>query len=707
MTTTHRSKLGKLVVHVYRPDAQGNQPVGNAIVLLYPAATGAAAKSQKTYGFGDPQLGDPAYFGVTDPNGYLMLEVESGNYDVHCRATVPLREQQVKVDSGCVQELCFEDALEMAITTKALKNGCEEVQCERGIVGQTMIVDFETNVDGAKASAHATPEELAYVPRVTLTGNGFNLVGEENDGKRVLLVPNTPGIMAIQAEVQGSPTPKGLLSQLPLQPSARHGANSTFSFAVNSIPETVQQAGGSLDVTLNRSAITPTDDQVLWVLVRDRTQAISFNGHSGKPFISNGTYSGFKDFVDKVLCQRQDSGNSLLQRKINEAGDTVHGLHAYDLLKTAAEVFLMLECGVVPSPTIVGVDDAEFEPTRLGPNVKISELSQKLEDYLPQGRLPYIERVLAAAFPGMQVGYMHCDNVLSAMVDGPCLLELIWSYWHEEGMLVQCINAIARRFQNIRAPGGRDPLAHLEIAPLRPLNNILWGYIQDEQSRLTVKRRAYEYDHHYGLSLYGKAVPTLRTADSRSKFLEAFHNLLNICSLFYKDHNDTTIIPDAFPLLNTLKEVHLILAQGAHNQHGDLPWTSRAEMLVQQWIMARPEIRDFLQSRAMVPYKEAWMPQVDTMKTLQGWSDVTVSHFRDLGVYGEQILLSVRYGDWIDINDEDSAKNWAVYFRPEIQSYLHAYRAVTGVDLANSDTVDTTPPSVHLRKRLSAQAASR
>ena len=43
---------------------------------------------------------------------------------------------------------------------------------------------------------------------------------------------------------------------------------------------------------------------------------------------------------------------------------------------------------------------------------------------------------------------------------------------------------------------------------------------------------------------------------------------------------------------------------------------------------------------------------------------------RDLGVYGEQILLAVRYGDWIAINDEDSAKNWAAGDR--VEGYLHA-----------------------------------
>ena len=231
------------------------------------------------------------------------------------------------------------------------------------------------------------------------------------------------------------------------------------------------------------------------------------------------------------------------------------------------------------------------------------------------------------------------------------------------------------------------------------------------ESNFTKLRRWYSTganskdDHHYGLSIYGKAVPTLRPADSRSKFLEAFHNLLHLSAIFFKEDNDTTVIADGYPLLNSLKEVHLLLAQGAHNQFGDLPWTARVEMLIQQWLLARPEMREFLQSRQMVPYREAWMPQVDTMKTLQGWSDVTVTHYGDLGVYGEQILLSVRYGDWIDVNDENQAKNWARYWRPEIQGYLHAYRAVTGVDLANAETVDYALPTVHLQRRLAMQQA--
>jgi hypothetical protein len=202
-------------------------------------------------------------------------------------------------------------------------------------------------------------------------------------------------------------------------------------------------------------------------------------------------------------------------------------------------------------------------------------------------------------------------------------------------------------------------------------------------------------------------------AERRSKFLEAFHNLLHEAHKFFKESDDTTVIADGFPVLNSLKEVHLLLAQGAHNQFGDLPSTARAEMLIQQWLLARPEMREFLGGRIMVPYTEAWMDRVDTMKTLQGWSDVTITHFRDLGVFGEQILLSIRYGAWISVNDPVAAANWARYWRPEIQSYIHAYRAVTGVDLTldapNEDEKAKwfLPPSVHLRRRLPAAQRAR
>jgi hypothetical protein len=302
-----------------------------------------------------------------------------------------------------------------------------------------------------------------------------------------------------------------------------------------------------------------------------------------------------------------------------------------------------------------------------------------------------------------------CFGIISERIQQPIYLELIWSYWHEESMMVQGVNTIARRFQNIKGEGAIDPLANLEVGPLRPLSNLMWGYIQDEQHRLTVRRRAYEYDHHYGITLQGKAVSNMRTADSRSKFIEAFHMLMNLCMKFYRQYDDTTVVADGFPIMNALKEVHMILSEGAHNQYGDLPSTARIEMLMQQYLLARPEFREFLPTRQMVPYPEAWMDRAAVLNTLHGWTKTSVLHFRDLGVFGEQILLSIRFGAWSTVFNRDQAANWAIFWRPQIQNYMHAYRAVTGVDLTREDgaMIDAQQPSTHLLRRLKEQKTAR
>jgi hypothetical protein len=494
----------------------------------------------------------------------------------------------------------------------------------------------------------------------------------------------------------------------PTSRSSRRGTGAELSTSAEmfvSEPEATT-IRGNVGVTLQRTASDPTLDQVLWVVIRNRSEALSF-----------GRY---RSFINRVLRWEENDRFPLPRalerelrdvRELRDLGTNLHGIGAYKVLKTATEIFLLLECGVPAdrdfpnnSPRINLLE----EQARLGEPVTAEDIAVRLKQYLgdpPQ--LPYITRVVEAAFPEFERAASRPHRGLLTSINEPCLLELIWSYWHEEGMLMQTMNAIGQRFQNIRRPSERDPLLNMEIDPLRPVNNLLWGFIQDEQNRLSVARRAHEYLNEYGLPIYGRATSMHSAAETRSKFLEAFNNLLHQSSVFFKEDFQTTVIADGFPLLNALKEVHLILAQGANNQFGDLPWTARAEMLISEYVLSRPEIRDFLQGRVMVPYKEAWMPQVDIMKTLQGWSDVTVTHFRDLGVFGEQLLLSIRYGDWIDINDENSAKNWARYWRPEIQGYLHAYRAATGIDLTNPDTVDSTIPAVLLQKRMGLQQRAR
>ena len=477
--------------------------------------------------------------------------------------------------------------------------------------------------------------------------------------------------------------------------------------------------GPPFRVALSRADETVTDDYELWAAIRNRTEAIRGDRYGR--------------FINRVLCQRdvkvgkpvcRPEGNDPIshehgtsQRNIGAviearrdellATSGGYGVDAYNLLKLATQAFLLLEAGVVISgPRYTRLDEGSQEGDAV-PEQK--DLRTYLSQTLSSG-LPYLDRIVdAMELENLTVGSPFCKETLTHRFSCPSMLELIWSYWHEEGMLVQTMNAICLRFQNRRGPFERDPLANLEIDPLRPLNNLLWGYIQDEYNRLTVSRRAYEYDHQYGLKLVGKAVPELRSADSRSRFIEAFHNLLYRTAAFYREDADTTVIADGFALLSSLREVHLLLAEGAHNQFGDLPWTSRAEMLMIQWFLGRSEMREFLRGRTMVPYSEGWMGQVDTMKKLQGWTDTSITHFRNLAVYGEQILLSIRYGDWNEIQDQENAKTWARCWKSAINCYMGAYTSVTCVDLSE-DIVDFrnaparhAQPSVLLEERIAAQ----
>jgi hypothetical protein len=494
------------------------------------------------------------------------------------------------------------------------------------------------------------------------------------------------------------------------------------------MPEKEEQVPGNVDlpptqiadtptptaVQLTRTYEPPTSDEYLWAVIKDRTEAVQFNV--------------YKDFMDRVLLNAL--GNQ--QQKDAAGGEwgalerIVDRVNAYDVLKLATEMFLMAECGLVPEAKALDKLAKEFNSTEYDnsllrriqspPKAKgqsgksqfhidIAELKEQYLERLgstPQARvLPYysliIERLEDMPPKPELVALAAYDyGILRDAATRPPMVELIWSYWHEQGMLIQSMAAIATRFQN-RRMGSPDPLANLNLDPLRGANNLLWGWIQEEASRLTVRRRAYEYDHQYGLSLFGRAVPQIDGADSRSKFLRSFHELLGLCVKFYEADDDTTVIADPFPVLNALKEVHMVLAEGAHNQFGDLPWTSRVETMIIQWILARPEFREFLGGRTMVPYEEDWMDRVDSMRQLQGWGSTSVSQFRDLGVYGEQILLSIRYGNWMTSSTTPQAANWARTWREEIQVYIHAYRTVTGVDLT-AEPVDTRAAEARFRQ---------
>jgi hypothetical protein len=469
-------------------------------------------------------------------------------------------------------------------------------------------------------------------------------------------------------------------------------------------------SGDDVAVTMKRTAVPATTDQALWVAIRNSTNAIGFENYSR--------------FVDLVMCgELRDASGGLgldqeeknLFRRVNRRTNLPFpNVNRYRLLKAATEVFLMINCGV-DQDVFEGLDLAA-ESRRLNRTVSQDDIEQQFRDYLVRvdtGRgdflkvLPYLGLIRLQLRDVAIVGLDDeadaaeaCFGILAEKLARPCFLELIWAYWTDEGGPLQALKAIGWRFQNRAAgPPGRDPLANMDIDPLRPLNNLMWGWIQDEQHRLTLARRAYEYDHAYGLELQTRQGPPVRGADSRSRFMEAFHHLMALASTFYAQDDNTTVIADGFPVLNALKETHLLLTQGAHNQYGDLPWTARHEMLMGEWILARPELKDFLATRTMVAYPEPWMDRVEAMNRLQGWSDTSVVHFRDLAVFGEQLLLGIRFGAWATVIEPEQAANWARYWRAEVQGYTHAYRAVTGMDLTTRRTDTSALSSTHSRRR--------
>jgi hypothetical protein len=467
------------------------------------------------------------------------------------------------------------------------------------------------------------------------------------------------------------------------------------------------QAGSPLSVRLERSLAGETPEETLWRVIDDRTDAIGFPEYQG--------------FMDKVVCAEK-------QPKISKRWgfDYRSRVDAYRFVRKATEEYLRFQGGLLPAPE---EDNPKRTPAALTKLLKSGvlpserDVEQLRDEYLrqlePDGEhfLPYYLTVIRAGLQGIDVKPAEalpgpgCYGISGEAMARPCMIELVWSYWMEQGMLVQTMAALGNRFQNRAGVRRPDPLANLALDPLRPAANLFWGYLQTEHERLSLRRRAYEYLQHYGLTLTGKAVPAMQPVETRSRFLEAFHTLLHVTSRFYKQDDDTTVSADAFPVLNALRDLHLVLAEGAHNQYGDLPWTARVEMMTEQWILARPEVREFLGHRAMVPYPEAWMPRVDAMRSLQGWGDTSIRHFRELAVSGEKLLLTVRFGDWSGASGITSAASWARHWRERVYDYVHSYRAVTGVDLT-LDQVATRlardlfdQPSARIEKRRSPAAA--
>ena len=228
-----------------------------------------------------------------------------------------------------------------------------------------------------------------------------------------------------------------------------------------------------------------TAGQVFWANLRD--------------CVAKRSYRRYERFISFILCSSKDHDgephfsehdrHDVLSMSGQHRSDRGcwfrHGVRAYEVLKTATEAFLLCHACCQDS-----IHPEHGSTASDGVELYLAQLAEQLKN---QGVMPTHER----DFPFCGTGFR----------ERLCLYELIWSYWIESAMLVQTMNAISLRFQNRRVSiNGRDPLGSLELHPLRRLNNLLWGYVQSDNDRITVRRRALEYEHEYGLCLIGKAV---------------------------------------------------------------------------------------------------------------------------------------------------------------------------------------------------------
>lgn len=682
-------------------DATTGEPIANAAVALYRIPDGTCDQYEH-----ERWLQNPGEFLTerrTGQRGEVTFDgLTPGDYAASYEHYPAVESQCARLHAGCTALLCFTPDLAPVMTLTHETPDCKPFDCHVAQVDGRAVATLAF-------AGYATDEGRANV-RVSAPPGWMQASDNPYSFSHKIL---RPGLHHVELQMHLARR----MAAAGVTPVAGEDAILRVGGHFEAEYRTPNLIAGNVSVSMTRTETEVTGDLALWTLIRNSTDALSFTNY--QQFIDSmfcGEALDVQGFEADRMTRKHDRYKELRKRRALPFTDA----ESYRVLKAATEAFVMVNCGVKSKP--LAFDPAEDNGWLDRRDLPVGKDLQTLlkEDYLEQvgqlAVLPYLA-VIRRKLPDVRVtvppahehGADLCFGIIQEKLCNPCMLELIWSYWHEEGMLVQSMNAITQRFQNVRSPGITDALANSEIDMLRPLNNLIWGYTQDEQHRLTVVRRNYEYDHHYGVRLDGKALANFRPADSRSKFLEAFHHLLRLCTAFYRQDDDTTVKADAFPVLNALKEVHLILSQGAHNQFGDLPSTARIEMLMQQWLLARPEFREFLPTRLMVAYPEPWMDRVDAMKRIQNWTDTSVVHFRSLAVFGEQILLSIRYGNWSDIYEPTSAFNWARFWRPQVQGYIHAYRSATGVDLS-ADIIDTaveaTIPSVLLRQRLAEQLRS-
>ena len=213
-----------------------------------------------------------------------------------------------------------------------------------------------------------------------------------------------------------------------------------------------------------------TGDLALWQAILNSTDALSFNNYLR---FMNLLFCGRRRRLRPAgvragaLPEEGEHFGTSCSRRLLPFTDT----DAYRVVKAATEAFVMVNCGILAQPR--PFDDARdrlyfarARPAVPDQRSRVPSSTRTIWSTLLGGeRSERQDATLSRRHPRQAAGHRDqaravreiapeqasaCHGILQEKLTNPCLLELIWSYWHEEGMLVQTLNAITRRFQNVR-----------------------------------------------------------------------------------------------------------------------------------------------------------------------------------------------------------------------------------------------------------------
>lgn len=475
-------------------------------------------------------------------------------------------------------------------------------------------------------------------------------------------------------------------------------------------------------VSLKSEATPYTKDQIVWMAIRGGAKSAS--------------YSGFNTFVENLFSDTYTAfGNKAIENsfKYSHIQPSDYGWqNTYPFIKAAATLY-MERAKIKDAITTELVGD---EKRRIGDGgINESQLKNDLVDYLGStvptelSSLPYLQRVIQRVSSELLKSINESTGVGNSRITGdftceylrqrlqrPPMYDLIWSYWMSLAGLTETMNAVVdcyRRKSNERTA----LLSDVRFDLLRPIGNLLSGYARDTEIPITHEEYLVELQAQYGLMLPEHAELDIQGMQSDTSFLGALHNVIGGSGKLLRDRLNKTLDVDTHSLGRILGNMNVRLAMGAHNQLWEVTRRIRRDMLVQQWILSRPEVTEFLRVPAMVDMREGWMSALAAYRDRKNQqsrsasrsgnygsvsgnssqSALVVQQFHRLACKSEIMVLGARWGGW---SNEDmvgkSAEGWLNEVQHDIKDYISDYREVTR--LVNLDVETADPQALALRE---------